>query len=203
MTGVRSWYDERLADAYDRANPSTRKGLVPAAAWLSGGVPDGGTLLDLGCGTGRDLPVLARDGIRVIGVDIALPMLRRARRRHAALLCADLTRLPLRDAVADAVWCVAAWVHVPQRELPSAAAELARVLRPGGHAVVGVQRGSGGRVELDPYLGEVPRLMVRYQEAELITALGEAGLHALPLATHDAELSKWVTTLVVKPHGTA
>ncbi|WP_330334607.1 class I SAM-dependent methyltransferase [Streptomyces sp. NBC_00536] len=203
MTGARAWYGERLADAYDRANPSTRHGLLPAAAWLTGGVPDGGTLLDVGCGTGRDLPVLARKGISVIGVDIALPMLRLARRHHDALLCADLTRLPVRDSVADAVWCVAAWVHVPHRDLPAAAAELSRVLRPGGHAVIGVQRGSGERVELDPYLGEVPRLMVRYAEGEVIAALDDAGLRALPFATDDAELRAWVTTLVVKPHGTA
>ncbi|MCT9094337.1 class I SAM-dependent methyltransferase [Streptomyces sp. ASQP_92] len=203
MTDARSWYGDRLADAYDRANPATRQGLPPAAAWLSGSVPDGGTLLDLGCGPGRDLPVLSRPDIHVIGVDIALPMLRLAGRRHHPLLCADLTQLPLRDAVADAVWCVAAWVHIPHRDLPHAAAELSRVLRPGGHAVVGVQRGSGERVELDPYLGEAPRLMVRYEESELITALHEAGLHALPLATPGAELGNWVTTVVLKPYGTA
>lgn len=201
MTDARAWYTEQLAEAYALHNPSIRPGLRPAAAWLAAAVPDGGLVLDLGCGVGRDLASLARSGTRAVGVDIALPMLAVARRRHPALVCGDLTRLPLPDAVADAVWCVAAWVHIGRRDLPRAVAELARVLRPGGVAVVGIQRGSGEVFELDPYIGQEKRLMARYEEGEIHGAVRDAGLQPLTLAAADAELRGWVTVLIVKPCG--
>jgi SAM-dependent methyltransferase len=45
----------------------------------------GGPILDLGCGTGRLLAPLVRDGHTVVGVDRAAPMLARAPRRIARL----------------------------------------------------------------------------------------------------------------------
>jgi ubiquinone/menaquinone biosynthesis C-methylase UbiE len=200
MTTARDWYTEPLAEAYALHNPSIRPGLRPAAAWVAAAVPDGGLVLDLGCGAGRDLASLADSGARVVGVDIAMPMLTLARRRHPDLVCGDLTRLPLRDAVADAVWCVAAWVHIGRHDLPHAIVELARVLRPGGVAVIGVQRGSGEAFELDPYIGQAERLMVRYEEHEIHEALLGAGLQPLTLSAVDADLCNWVTLIVVKPH---
>ncbi|MFJ2780745.1 class I SAM-dependent methyltransferase [Kitasatospora sp. NPDC087315] len=48
----------------------------------------GGRTLELGCGTGRILLPLLRDGADAIGIDLSLPMLRRLRRNAAVL---DLT----------------------------------------------------------------------------------------------------------------
>jgi SAM-dependent methyltransferase len=66
----------------------------------------GGPILDLGCGTGRLLIPLLRDGHRVVGVDLSAPMLARAAARRARLprhqaargllLRGDLRRLPVR-----------------------------------------------------------------------------------------------------------
>jgi len=65
----------------------------------------GGPVLDLGCGTGRLMLPLLRDGHAVVGVDRAAPMLARAAarvarlgpaaRRRALLLRGDLRALPL------------------------------------------------------------------------------------------------------------
>ncbi len=52
-----------------------------------------GPLLELGCGTGRVALPLLRAGFAVTGVDISEPMLRRARRRRAALAPEDAARL--------------------------------------------------------------------------------------------------------------
>jgi len=66
----------------------------------------GGPILDLGCGSGRLLGPLGRDGFKVLGVDLSASMLTRARararqrgasERGATLLArADLRALPLR-----------------------------------------------------------------------------------------------------------
>ena len=57
----------------------------------------GGEILELGCGTGRLLVPLVRDGHRVTGVDLAEPMLERCRERLATAGAAALARATLRQ----------------------------------------------------------------------------------------------------------
>lgn len=95
----------------------------------------GRRVLDCGCGAGgMSLAVLAR-GATVVGFDVSEGMLAVARRRGgagAAFVAADFAALPFADASFDAAVGMFVLHHV---ELAPAAAELARILRPGGRAV--------------------------------------------------------------------
>ena len=79
-----------------------RVGLGRWRRWLAAGAR--GRTLDLGCGTGRNLPLLAA-GATVIGVDPAAASLSRARRRApaASLVAARAEALPFRDGAFDTV----------------------------------------------------------------------------------------------------
>jgi malonyl-CoA O-methyltransferase len=100
-------------------------------------------ILDLGCGTGAWLGPLGRryGGARVVGLDLAPPMLRSAAARDAfwrrlvgrpsaALVCGHAAALPLADASIDLVWSNLMLQWLP--DLEPAFAEVWRVLRPGG-----------------------------------------------------------------------
>lgn len=104
-------------------------GLGRWRQWLVGGAR--GQTLDLGTGTGRNLP-LYPPGARVIAVEPAWEPLLRARRRapETALVRARAEALPFRDAVFDTVVSGLVFCSVadPRRGL----AEVRRVLRPGG-----------------------------------------------------------------------
>lgn len=108
----------------------------------------GETVVDLACGTGDIADVARAAGARVVGVDLAEPMLQRVRQRQARrageeasrpigptvrLVQADMCALPLRDACADAVTAGYGLRNVPVLE--EALAEILRVLRPGGRFV--------------------------------------------------------------------
>ncbi|HET8775929.1 MAG TPA: class I SAM-dependent methyltransferase [Thermoanaerobaculia bacterium] len=88
-----------------------------ASAWLRSGA----ALLDLGCGP-RDQSTPAQHyGLRYAGIDYSSP---------AADLLGDAHAIPFRDGTFDAVLSYAVFEHLHNPYL--AAAEVARVLRPGG-----------------------------------------------------------------------
>ncbi|RMF78594.1 MAG: class I SAM-dependent methyltransferase [Chloroflexi bacterium] len=93
----------------------------------------GQIVLDLACGTGR-YGLLARDSgaKQVVGLDNSVAMLRGNALPHLALAPTDA--LPLADASVDVVLCGLALGHVPQ--LSPSIAEIGRVLRPGGTALI-------------------------------------------------------------------
>jgi SAM-dependent methyltransferase len=99
---------------------------------------DGLRVLDLGCGHGMASVVLARRGAQVTACDLSLGYLREAEARARAngvtaqWALADGERLPFASHSFDRIWGSAILHHL---DLRTAAAELHRVLRPGGIAV--------------------------------------------------------------------
>jgi SAM-dependent methyltransferase len=96
----------------------------------------GGTLLDVGCGSGQLALIAAKDGLNVAGVDIAGNLIEQARARASAaglkvrFEVADAEALPFADAQFDVVTSVIGAMFAPRPEL--VAAELLRVCKPGG-----------------------------------------------------------------------
>ena len=95
--------------------------------------------LDLGCGTGRSFELLGRAGYRIAGLDPIPAALQASRRRpsgQAGLIQGEASALPLRDASVELVLAIGLLFHLGPRELPAALAEIARVLQPGGAAIL-------------------------------------------------------------------
>jgi SAM-dependent methyltransferase len=97
-------------------------------------------ILDLSCGEGYGMPVLAARGATVLGLDIAPEAVLSARTRWAsngarlAFLVADGTRLPLADASVAAVCSVETLEHIDDDA--AFLREIARVLQPGAVAAI-------------------------------------------------------------------
>jgi SAM-dependent methyltransferase len=98
------------------------------------------TVLDFGCGDGENTLTLALRRARVVSMDISTALITRAKQRLAANgVSAPVTfvagsghAVPLRDESVDVVLGIAILHHL---DLPLAAREVKRVLRPGGHAI--------------------------------------------------------------------
>ncbi len=132
----------------------------------------GESVLDVGCGTGT-LAIAARrhvgSGGDVTGIDASPQMLARAERKaKKAGAAVHFTRaaaqaLPFPDARFDAILATVMFHHLPRKGRAECAAEMRRVMKPGGRVLVvdfaaSVQRRSGllghfhrrhGHVKLD------------------------------------------------------
>ncbi|MFG3255002.1 class I SAM-dependent methyltransferase [Streptomyces sp. NPDC048172] len=131
---VQEFFDSRAA-TWETRFPDD--GPAYAAAVSEIALPQGGAVLDAGCGTGRALPAL-RTAVgpsgTVLGADLTPAMLEEAVRKGrdacAGLVLADVVRLPLRDACLDAVFGAGLISHLPGPD--TGLRELARVVRPEG-----------------------------------------------------------------------
>lgn len=98
--------------------------------------PRGSLILDAGCGTGAFSEEAAQSGLgwKTVALDIAPGMCAIARMHCPQVANADVQEIPLADACVDGVFSslMLQWVNRPDRAL----SEMARVLKPGAHAVL-------------------------------------------------------------------
>ncbi len=92
-------------------------------------------ILDAACGAGSFLSDLKVTFPRadILGMDLSAAYLARAKARSGArVVQANLEAIPLSDASLDAVTCIYLFHELPPKVRPIVAAELARVIKPGG-----------------------------------------------------------------------
>ena len=130
---------------------------------------------DLGCGTGQVIAQLAPFVKQVIGVDNSPAMLKAARKRlgerkNVDLRKGDLAAVPIDDEQCDAAMLILALTYVAD---PAAVlAEMARVLKPGGRAVI-VDLVPHDREDFRRQLGQT---RLGFDAKELEQLLADAGL---------------------------
>jgi SAM-dependent methyltransferase len=91
------------------------------------------TILDFGCGPGRDLKVFAELGHIAVGLEGAARFVAMARAYTGCEVWQqDFLKLDLPDKHFDGVFANAALFHVPSQELPRVLLELHATLKPGG-----------------------------------------------------------------------
>jgi SAM-dependent methyltransferase len=104
-------------------------GLLRWRRWLASGAR--GRTLEVGCGTGRNLPLYPQ-GVRAIGLDPHPRNLARARARapHVPLVCGSAEALPFQDGAFDTVVSGLVFCSVP--DPAKGLGEVSRALAPGG-----------------------------------------------------------------------
>jgi ubiquinone/menaquinone biosynthesis C-methylase UbiE len=156
----------------------------------------GQTLADIACGPGASALQLAREtGCEVIGIDLSPQNVADASRSAAeaglthrvSFIRGDAESLPLADASIDGALCECALCTFPEKA--AAAAELARVLRPGARLALSDVTVAG---ELPPELRTLAAWVACIAEArslaQIEALLEDAGLSVRLTETHDGAL---------------
>jgi len=122
------------ADDYNVFSDAANTKLIDSFARLSN-LGAGAKVLDLGCGSGIFTHLLHRRGYAATGLDLSPKLLELARRKYPEIVFVegDVENLPFDDASADGVLLSAIVHHLPEPQ--QCAAEVYRVLRPGGRFV--------------------------------------------------------------------
>jgi ArsR family transcriptional regulator len=128
---------DALADRWAELGQEFASGALRAEV-LAAAAPRRLIAADLGCGAGYLTAYLAERCARVIAVDHSERMLAAARRRglpdNVEFRAGELDALPIESGEVDTAFANLVWHHLP--DLDAAARELARILAPGGTAVI-------------------------------------------------------------------
>jgi len=138
--------------------------------------PPRGLTLDVGCGEGRLTRELAGRGYDVVGIDASTALVDEARAADPGgrYEVASIDALPFADGAAQLAVCVNVLPHV--HDLDAAAAEVARVLVPGGAFVIGTIHPVAHAGTHDEETGEL-RITDYWDREREAVALGEHTVH--------------------------
>ena len=96
------------------------------------------TVVEVGCGAGRDGLIFSESGCSYTGVDLSPAAVQTCRDRGLYAVEASATDLPFADDYFDAAWSMSTLMHLPGDGFDVAVAELRRVVKPGGLVAIGV-----------------------------------------------------------------
>jgi SAM-dependent methyltransferase len=134
------WYNMHFQEYYERSkihyHPVLQKDFLAL-------LPKKGSVLDHGCGFGRDSKLFQDAGHTVVGIDLSKELLKMASGispKSTFQLCDISVALPFRDMTFDGVWSMTTLIHLRSlEEVEFALKEIFRVLKPGGvvHIITG------------------------------------------------------------------
>jgi len=156
----------------------------------------GATVVDVGCGSGRDLLWLRQRGFTPIGLDKS-PELAELARRHSGcrVIVADFEYFDFTSFSCDALLLVGALVHLPHERLVACLHRLLSGLKPGGMVVLSLKQGRGVQKAADG------RIFYLWQQSDLTPALHQAGLSVVDFSTQGSLLQNvdiWLSYLLKK-----
>lgn len=161
-------------------------------------LPRGASVLDAGCGSGRDMLQLSERGFAPVGVDMsvelaAIARLTTGREVHVG----DLRQLDFRPQSFDGIWAMASLLHLDRNELYDVLASFAVLLKPSGVFFASVKRGHG---EVKDDTG---RWFTLYDEVSWTGHLQQAGFDVIEVVGEPADPSEgtgsvapgWISSL--------
>jgi SAM-dependent methyltransferase len=119
-----------VADEYEATHASK---MADRAERFAKSLPAHSSILDAGCGPGRDLARFVKHGHHPQGVDLNPVFVAMASRAAPTVQC-DLRSIgdEFAESTFDGIWAAASLVHLVQPELVDVLAQFARLLRPAG-----------------------------------------------------------------------
>ncbi len=155
------------------------------------GMLPGETVLDLGCGNGKDAGFLGSKNLKVTGADFSRGMLNLARERNPGIpfVMTDMRRLAFGREKFSGVWANGCVYHVPKADFPEVLSEVRRVLKERGIYSFNFKIGEGEGLEEKPRSfdgGE--RYYAYYGIEEMMVLLEKAGLEFVVMVGYPKEI---------------
>ncbi len=141
------YYHTRYQSYYDRTADIDPSGFLSAFVRY---LTPGARVLDVGCGSGRDLLWLKNKGFSPIGFERSSGLAELAEKHSGCpVVRGDFKSHDFSSFEVDALVCSGAFVHVEQKDLAGVLKNVLRALVPGGYLFFSLKQGQGTRSSED------------------------------------------------------
>lgn len=159
-------------------------------------VPQGGSILEAGCGSGRDALAFHRQGYAVTAFDGSAKMVELAT-AHTGLPVLHMTFDQVEcDMRFDGIWSCASLLHVPRGELSHVMARLAHALKPRGAWFMSFKYGDTERFANERHFTDMNEELLTRAVAQ--TGLALSDLWVEPDARPGREKELWTSAIALK-----
>lgn len=171
-------------------------------------LPPNASVLDAGCGPGRDSEYFLTHGLQVTGIDLSAKLLALARRRvpRAKFIQQDLRSIDFPVNSFDGIWACASLHHLRRTDMPEVLSKFFHILKPKGVLFISVKAGTGEEDVVESLSSGLPRHFVYYQEDEKRALLVHAGFSDIDTSTYREDSRRsgrsnlvWLTSFSIKP----
>jgi len=134
-------------------------------------------ILDIGCGSGRDMRWLKKRGFNAMGFERSAGLAELARQNTGCeVIEGDFEDFDFTECPSDAVLCVGSLVHVHHEKLPAILSRVMAGLKQGGKVMITVKQGHGTHTD------EFGRVFHYWQDNAIRIVFAEQGLAVLDFA---------------------
>lgn len=159
-----------------------------------------GTVLIIGCQTGRDLSILSKKGYSCFGIEFSHGLLTEAVKRVPEGMFAYHypTNLPFMPESLDSIYADALTI-IPKRDMKNTLEEFKIFLKKNGMLYLSVKVGEGNVMVLEDLGGK--RFFTLYKKEEILTFLNSAGFEVLwssESSNTDETLPNWFSVIAKK-----
>ena len=137
----------------------------------------GGSILDLGCGTGRTYAHFSKKGYQYVGLDFSNKMKEKAFDLHGEFPYIVDDIMDVKEHFGadsfDAVFAVYSLFHLPKEDFEQTIVNIRDLLKAGGVVLLSYQKGEGEEFVDEPYLKEEGRgiLYMNYMDKSYVDKL--------------------------------
>ncbi|HUT81873.1 MAG TPA: class I SAM-dependent methyltransferase [Candidatus Bathyarchaeia archaeon] len=119
-------------------------------------LPEGGRVLDAGCGGGIPFTKYLSDAFEVIGIDISETQIKLAKKNvpKAQFFIKDMTQLDFPDNYFDGILAYYSIIHIPREEQEGLFKNLFRMLKPNGVALFSLHSTDDPETIYNDFFGE-------------------------------------------------
>ena len=162
-------------------------------------LPVNGSVLDIGCGFGRDTIFFASRNYISFGIDLSEKMILRAKKSvlSAEFYVMDMLNLKFKNSFFDGIWCSATLLHLNKNDALKSLNEMKRVLKSEGIIYLTLKEGNGEKVITDDRYKNAKKFYSYYTETEIKNILTIHGFEILDFKLEKNPKQKYNNTGII------
>lgn len=168
-------------------------------------LPEGATLLDVGCAGGTKTKYLVDRGFNVTGIDLSDNMIKIAQRELPSVEfhAMDMRNVRELNKIFDAVFMQASFLHIPKKDAASVLETMKDVLNAGGHLYIAVKEtypdGPDEEIKQESDYGyKYERFFSHYKQDELVELVRKVGFEIIYADNAPSGRTKWIQVFARK-----